>query len=296
MRGARGAGVFLTAALVLAGAVTPAAFALPATRDRFEVLQSAVFAFGALSPTKQGLGSRCVLLEHHLGTDGPLNADASAAALALLNETPRDALAYGEFAAPHTRFTQYYQSLIVPVARFDGILAEFGGGPQTLQHFAASYNATRARGADASINLSGALVIDRGFLDYEVFSPLDLTGFAVTLRALIVEDHVPLPQGGGEHRYFVREYLSGIRLALGGNASFSGRIDFVADPSWVESRLSAIAFVQVDAPPPGERPQESPRFDFLTAVAVPLAVLATGATMAIMVVRYVSAERRSRLR
>ncbi len=288
--------MILAVGLVLAGALLSPASADPAARERFEVLQTAVFAFGAPSPTHQGLDNRTVLFEHNLGTGGPLNDNASVAAAALLNETPLGSLAYADFPAPHSRFTDYYQSQIVPVARFDGIFAEFGGGPQTLAHFRSSYNASRARPADVSINLSGGIVIDHGFLDYQVFAPVDLRDFSVTLRALIVEDHVPAARGVGEYRFLVRVSLSGARLALTGNASFSDRILFSADPSWVESRLSAIAFVQVDAPPAVPRPPESPPFDFLTGAVVPLAVLFTGATMAIMISRSISAERRSRLR
>ena len=286
----------LASGLFLASTLPPGVSAEPAARDRFEVLQAAVFGFGAPSATHQGLDNRTVLFEHHVGTGGPLNENASQAAIALLNETPPGTVAYAQFLAPHARFTQYYGSEIVPVARFDGLFAEFGGGPQTLGHLRSSYSASRARAPDASINLSGALVIDRGFLDYEVFSPLDLTGSAVTLRVLLVEDPAAPPPGGGERRFLVREYLSGVRLALEGNASFSGRINFTADPSWVESRLFAIAFVQVDSPPPVERAPRAAPLDFLTAVIAPLAVLATGATMAVMVLRFVSAERRSRLR
>lgn len=286
----------LAAGLVFWAALLPAASGEGPSRDRFEVLQAAVFDFGAPSATHQGLDNRVVLFEHHLGAEGPLNENASGAARAFLSETPPGTVAYAGFLAPHARFTQYYGSEIVPVARFDGLFAEFGGSPQTLGHFRSSFNASRARPADASINLSGALVIDRGFLDYEVFSPVDFTGFSVSLRALLVEDPVASPRGGADQRFLVREYLSGVRLALPGNASFSGRINFSADPAWVESRLSAIAFVQVDAPPPVLRPPRAAPFDFLTAVVVPLAVLTTGATMAVMVLRYVSAERRSRLR
>lgn len=293
MRPFSAAFAILSVGLVAAGALAPAASGQSPPRDRFEVLQAAVYGFSQPSATHQGLGNRTVLIEHHLGTGGPLNENASGAAISFLNETPSTGLAYAEFPAPHARFTQYYQSQIVPVALFDGIVAEFGAGAQTLEHFRASYRASRARPPDASINLSGGLVIDHGFLDYEVFAPIDLTGFAVTLRFLLVEEHVPLAQGVGEHRFLVREYLSGVRLSLTGNASFSGRANFSADPSWVESRLFAIAFVQVDAPPAVPRLPESPRVDLLSAVAVPIAVLATGAAMAFMILRYVSAERRS---
>src|SRR3989304_2727715 len=66
----------LASGLFLASTLPPGVSAEPAARDRFEVLQAAVFGFCAPSATHQGLDNRTVLFEHHVGTGGPPHANA----------------------------------------------------------------------------------------------------------------------------------------------------------------------------------------------------------------------------
>jgi hypothetical protein len=288
------------AAVVFASAVLCAATPAGAARDpsagRFEVLQAAFHPLSSLDTTRQPLGLRCVLLELEANATSPEGVEARAAAEALLNETTRQTLVFAEFPPGHSRFLDYYRATLVPTAIFDGTVRDFGGDGQTLTHYQAAFDATAGEPARASINVSSSTVISTGHLDYEVFAPDDLGAYTASVRAVLVEDPVASSGAGGDLHFVVRAYLAGDRVALTGNASQSGRFNFTLDPSWVEGRLSAIVFVQVDRTPPGELQGPTTTFDLLGAVIVPLAALVTGVALALMVARYIAAERRSRLR
>lgn len=286
--------VVAVAVLLLAGA--PSAGASPQDPARFEILQAAYHPLNALAPTGQNLSERCVLLEQYAGLGGPQNANARAASDALVNNTTRRALAFAEYHPTHTRFVDYYRASFVPTGIFDGTQWEFGGGQQTLVHYEAGYELARQAPAGASINVTGGVAISNGYIDFDVFSPFNLSAQFVSVRALIVEDPVVSPQDGRELRYVVRQYVVGQRIELLGDSSHTGRFEFTVDPSWVESRLAAVVFVQVDGPRGFEIPAPSAPVDLLGALLVPLAVLVTGSVMAVILVRFVSAERRARLR
>lgn len=266
----------------------------PAAPSRFEVLQTVFHPFNASAPSHQNLSTRCVLFENFVNDSNAGAAFSRAAAYALLNNTSRGELAYAELDPSSSRFTDYYRGSLVPEAVFDGTGQEYGGTPQSLQQFEGEAGAKSAVAPGVALSAGGAIVLSAGHIDFTVDSPLTLAGYLVTVRAFLVEDHVPL--GSGEARFLVRAYLVGQRLNFSAPASFEGRINFTKDAPWVESQLAAIVFVQVDAPPPIDRSPGAPAFDLLGAVVVPLAVLATGATLAYIVARYVRAERRARLR
>jgi hypothetical protein len=275
-------------------AVAPAAQA--ASADRFEVLQAVFHPLEAPGSTHQGLTERCVLVEQHATGGSVAESDARGAADALLNNTTRRQLVYAEFGATETRFADYYQSTFIPTAIFDGGGWVAGGGPQALPHAQAAYDEASREVPRASINVSSTIVITGGHLDFEVFVPSDFTGYTGAVRALIVEDRVSSSEANRELRYLVRESLGGGHLAFTGNDTEAGRYNFTLDSSWVQSRLAAIVFVQIDAPPPGQLGGPPPARDLFGAVVVPIAVLVTGATMALIVARYVTAERKARLR
>ncbi len=286
--------VGLATALLVVGALAPTAQA--AAANRFEVLQAVFHPLEAPGWTRQGLTERCVLAEQHAtGGSGP-EADARLAADALLNNTTRRQFAYAEFSANESRFADYYQSTFIPTAIFDGRGWVAGGGPQALLHAQAAYDEASRELPRASINVSSSMVITAGHLDYEVFVPPDLTGYTGYVRAVIVEDHVASADAQRELRYLVREILGGGHLAFSGNLTEAGRLNFTLDSTWVLSRLAAIVFVQVDAPPSGQLQGPLPARDLFRVVVVPIAVLLTGAAMAVIFARYVRAERKARLR
>ncbi len=262
--------------------------------DRFEVLQAAFHPLSSTEATRQGLDERCVLLEQLVGGESAANADARAAADALVNNSSRSALAYAEFAAPHTRFKEYYRTELAPTAYFDGLGLVSGGGPQARAQFQTALDEAARVLPGASINLSTVVVVSTGHIDYEVFSPLNLQGFTVSVRGLIVEDPVSSAEAGGDVRFVVRQYLAGDRLDLTGDSSRGGRLNFSLEPGWVQSRLAAIVFVQVDAPPAGRLPQESGSNNFFAEVLVPLAALAAAGALALIFARTLAAQRRSR--
>jgi hypothetical protein len=285
----------LVAATVLCLASTAGADSGQAAQ-RFEVLQAAFHPLTSFDTTRQPLGLRCVLLELEANATSPEGVEARSAAETLLNSTTRQTLVFAEFPPEHSRFKDYYRATLLPTAIFDGTVRDFGGDAQTLPHYQAALQARAGEPARASINVSSATVISTGHLDYEVFSPDDLTGYTVSVRALLVEDPVASAEAGGDLPFVVREYLPGDRVALTGNASQSGRFNFTLDASWVQTRLFAILFVQVDTPAAGQLPAPYTPFDLLGAVIVPLAALVTGVALALMVARYVAAEREARLR
>ena len=272
---------------------SPAAAAAP---ERFEVLQAVFHPVSAAGWTRQGFDERCVLVEQHaLGADAP-TAEARAATEALLNNTTRRQLAYAEFGANDTRFEFYYRSTSVPTAIFDGTARVSGGGPQALPHAEVAYEEAARKAPLASINVSSATVISTGHLDYEVFVPSNMSSYTVSVRAVIVEDLAPSAAAGRDLRFLVRHYLPGDRVGLVGNASVSGRLNFTLESSWVQGRLAAIVFVQVDTPPPGPFPPQMPRVDALGQLVVPLAVIATGSVFALMVARSIRGARKAKLR
>jgi hypothetical protein len=284
----------LSAALLLAGALAPSANAAPP--ERFEVLQSVVHPLDTLGWTRQGLTERCVLVEQHVTAGTAPEADARAAVDALLDNTTRRQLAYAEYGGSESRFADYYRSTFTPTAIFDGLGWVAGGGPQGLLHAQAAYDEASRVLPQASINVSSSTVITTGHLDFEVFVPADLTGYTGAVRAVLVEDNVTSAEAGRPLRYLVRESLGGGAFAFEGNATLEGRLNFTLDPSWVVSRLYAVMFVQIDAPPAHPLGTPPPSYDLVGAILVPIAVLVTGATMAVIFVRYVTAERKARLR
>lgn len=276
---------------------------------RFEILQAAYFGFSQTGPTNQSLTQRAVLLETFVGSGGGADGFAREAAYGLVNNSTRGELLLAEHhlaigpsadalgtAYGNDRFGNYYRGQLVPTAIFDGLYKEYGGGTQVAQNYRAGFDAARARAPGASINLSGAVVLDTGFLDFEVFSPLNTSLHRVVLRGVLVEDRVPATAGGDEMRYVVRAGLSGAPLDLTGDATVSGRINFTVATTWIESRLAAIVSVQSDGPKTGSELPGDATGDFASAILAPLAVLVTGIVMAIIIVRYVSAERRAKLR
>ena len=284
----------LLAALLVVGALAPTAQAAGA--NRFEVLQAVFHPLEAPGWTRQGLTERCVLAEQHATGGTVAEADGRLATDALLNNTTRRQFVYAEFAENQSRFADYYQSTFIPTAIFDGRGWVAGGGPQALLHAQAAYDEASRELPRASINVSSSMVITAGHLDYEVFVPPDLTGYTGSVRALIVEDRVASAEAQRELRFVVREMLGGGHLAFSGNLTQAGRLNFTLDSTWVLSRLAAIVFVQVDTPPAGQLPGPPPPRDLFGVVVVPIAVLVTGATMAVIFVRYVTAERKARLR
>lgn len=291
------------------GPLVPSAVASSEAPGRFEVLQAAFFAFSQSGATHQPLAQRCVLLEDYIASAGSENALARQAAYAILNNTSRSQFVLaehhplgGEAADPlgtayaTDRFTLVYRVQVVPAAGFDGLFWEYRAGNSTRVNYESDYHAARERPAGASVNVSGAVVLDTGFVDYEVFSPLDLSAYRVVVRGVLVEDLLAGPNGSGPFRYVVRAGISGGYLDLTGNTTVSGRINLSVDPSWVESRMAAIMFVQAESLKSGQAPPPLGEVDFLTIIAVPLVVLLTGSVMAFIVVRTVTAERRARLR
>lgn len=302
------AGALAAASCLLASGLL-AAGAVQGDPARFEVLQAAYFGFSQAGPTNQSLAQRAVLLETFVGGGGGADKFAREAAYGLVNNSTRgefllaehhlssgpsaDALqtAYGS-----DRHANYYRGQLVPTAIFDGLYKEYGGGAQVAQNYRAGYEAARARAPGASINLTGAVVLDTGFLDFEVFSPLNTSLHRVVLRGVLVEDRASATAGGDEMRYVVRTGLSGAPLELSGDATVRGRINFTVSTAWVESRLGAIVFVQSDGPKSSPDRTPDPGRGLASLLLVPAAALVTGVVMAIIIVRYVSAERRARLR
>lgn len=278
----------IVSGLPVAGATTAAA--------RAEVLQTVFHPITSAGWTHQDFSVRCVLVEQRVDGSDATAQDARAAVDSLLNSTTRRELAYAEFGAGDTRFHDYYQLTLNPTALFDGLGIVAGGGPQAQVHAQAAFDEAARRLPRASINVSSSTAVTTGVLNYEVFAPLDLTGYSVSIKAMLVEDLVYSADAGRELRYFVRQYLAGDRLELHGNTTATGILEFGVDASWVASRLAAVVFVQVDAIPAVPLPAPPERADLFAAVVVPLAALATGATLAVMFARYISAERRARLR
>jgi hypothetical protein len=287
--GAAGVALLLLAVPLSAAAEPPAA-------ERFEVLQALFHPLASPGWTRQGLDERCVLMEQRAEGGSPPEAEARAAADALLGNTTRRQLCYAEFGHNESRFPEYYRSTTVPSAVFDGTARVSGGGPQALLHAQAAYDEAERVAPRASLNVSSGSVITAAHVDYEVFAPEAFAGYTVAVRALIVEDLVDSAEAGRELRYLVRLYLPGDRVELGGNASIAGRLNFSLAPSWVEGRLAAVVFVQIDTPPPSPPIFPSTSFDLVGALLVPAAVLATGAAMALLVARAVRRERRAKLR
>jgi hypothetical protein len=276
---------------------------------RFEVLQAAYYAFSQAGPTNQSLTMRCVLLELFAGTEGPENATVINASDSLLANTTRQSMAFVRYPANETaptgpaggvvdayRFAEYYAGALVPTAIFDGTARDFAPGLGTEAHYWDLYNLSAAVAPGAAINATGSIAISYGNLRFEVFSPYNLSGSRVYLRAALVENNVTYSPGGRVFHHVLRASLGGYELALAGNSTVAGQFNFAVDSRWVESQLGVVLFVQSDGPRAVGPIGPPPGFDFLGAVILPLAVLVTGAVMVLVLSRSITSERKARLR
>jgi hypothetical protein len=299
----------LLASILFLGPLTGPVGATPDTPARFEVLQAAFYSFAQAGPTNQSIASRCVLLELFTGEAGSGNSSALNASDELLANTTRQSLALIRYAPNETvptwnaagiadasRFLYYYGGSLVPTAIFDGTAWDFAPGNGTDQHYRDLYNSSSQVPPGASINASGSLVITTGTLHFEVFSPFNLSGHRTYLRAALVEDNVSSGPGGRVLQHVLRGSLGAFALPLEGNSSIVGQFDFHNSTAWVESQLGVVLFVQSDGPPVYPKKGPPPSFDIFATFIVPVAVLVTGAAMVLVVARFITSERRARLR
>jgi hypothetical protein len=213
------------------------------------------------SPAADGPVPRAVLVELFGGESCAACEDARAA-LTMLEaelgaenvlavEYSRDApLAHGGAAA---RFT-YYGNPVPPAAFFDGGDPVLGAPGDLVPAYRARLEGRLAvpspLGVESvytfgAVGGEGSLLIDLRLPEGETFPDPE----AWTVRALLVEDAVPVPSGGGSavRNRVVRQLLPARALAL--DAWGLQRIEpvFPLDPQWDLDRLGAVVFVQRDA-------------------------------------------------
>jgi hypothetical protein len=255
------------------------------------------------------MANRCVLLELFADESGASSQTVLNATDDLLGNHSRAKLAFIRYApnetvpiesagsvAASSRLADYYQGSIVPTALFDGTVQDFSPGNGTSQRYADLYAARAAVGPGASINATGSIAISVGSLHFEVFSPRNLSGHRMYLRAAIVENNVKSQLEGRTLHYVLRSFLGAYALRLDGNSSAKGQFNFAVGTGSVESQLGAVLFVQSDgdvSPTPKTGP---PQLDIFAQLVLPVAVLVTGAVMLIVLVRFITSERKARLR
>ncbi len=257
----------LVVALVAASVLAPPSLAADEP-PRFAVLQAAYYAFSQQGPTNQTADERAVLLEQSSTPGGPLEDIQHNATDVLLNATTRGQFVMTEYQNSNSsdpltpplasrRLPDYYRAELLPTSIFDGTRRLVAFGPSTPATFIDTYESARAQPAGASIWARGAIVLDNGYLEVEASLDLDLANTRSYLRAVLVEDHLTSPADGRDLRYVVRSFLGNLDTSGGGA---TGRFNFTLDPTWLESRLGAVLFVQSDGrvegtPPPAPEPQ-----------------------------------------
>jgi hypothetical protein len=281
----------LAASLVvlLIAASIPAASAAPSAPKRFEVLQAAYYRFSQAGPTNQSADSRAVLFEHLIGSPGEVTRHSLDGADALLANQSRSRLVYVQYHASGMtppdplapllggdRFSSYYQAERAPYAIFDGLIRDFSAGANAQDRYESAFNSRLPLAPAAAINVSGAVVIQNGFVDVQAWTEAPINGTNVFVRVAVVEDNVSSPSHGRVLHHVLRAFLGGAPLVGGPRAEATQRFNFSVANDWVESQLGAVVFVQYDGPTEGPTAAETDTVpDFWGRYLLPIASLTT---------------------